>query len=71
VEVVVLLVALIVLDVVALRCGADSRDGFRVFGAGGGAGGGGGGGEHPQCRVRVWWAEPASEGRRAEAGAPW
>jgi hypothetical protein len=67
VEVVVLLVALIVLDVVALRCGADSRDGFRVFGAGGG----GGGGERPQRRVRVWWAEPASEVRRAEAGAPW
>jgi hypothetical protein len=64
VEVVVLLVALIVLDVVALRFGADSRDGFRVFGAGGG-------GEHPQRRVRVWWAEPVSEVRRAEAGAPW
>jgi hypothetical protein len=55
VEVVVLLVALVVLYVVALRCGADSRDGFRVFGAGGG-------GERPQRRVRVWWAE---------AGAPW
>jgi hypothetical protein len=34
VEVVLLLLALIVLDVLSLRCGADSRDGFRVFGAG-------------------------------------
>jgi hypothetical protein len=64
VEVVVLLLALIVLDVLSLRLGADSRDGFRVFGAARGGG-------RPERRVRVWWAEPAGEGRRAEAGAPW
>jgi hypothetical protein len=63
VEVVLLLLALIVLDVLSLRCGADSRDGFRVLGAGRGG--------HPERRVRVWWAEPASEGRRAEVAAPW
>ena len=62
-EVVLLLLALIVLDVLSLRGGADSRDGFRVFGAGRGG--------RPERRVRVWWAEPASEGRRAEVAAPW
>ena len=61
VEVAIVLVALIILDVLAFRFGADSRDGF---GRRGGACEGRG-------RVRVWWADPERERRPAEAPAAW
>jgi hypothetical protein len=60
VEAVIVLVALVVLDVLALRFGADSRDGFRSRGA-----------TRPEGRVRVWWADVDRERRPAEAPAMW
>ena len=58
-EVAIVLVALIILDVLAFRFGADSRDGF-----GRRAGG------PREGRSRVWWAERERERRPAEAPAP-
>lgn len=60
-EVAIVLVALIILDVLAFRFGADSRDGF---GQRDGAREGWG-------RGRVWWAPPERERRPAEAPATW
>ena len=54
-EVVLLLLALIVLDVLSLRCARDSRDGFRVFGARRGG--------HPERRVGL-------VGRAGRRGTP-
>jgi hypothetical protein len=59
VEVAIVLVALIILDVLAFRFGADSRDGFGRRDGGAREG-----------RSRVWWAEPQRERRAAEAPPP-
>src|SRR5262245_17046722 len=63
VEVAIVLVALIILDVLAFRFGADSRDGFGRRDGGAPAGRG-------RARARVWWAEPERE-RPGEAPATW
>lgn len=60
VEVAIVLVALIILEVLAFRFGADSRDGFGRRGAREGRG-----------RVRLWWADPEQKRRPAEAPAAW
>jgi hypothetical protein len=62
VEAAIVLVALIILDVLAFRFGADSRDGFGLRDGGRGEG---------QRRGRVWWADPERERRPAEAPAAW
>jgi hypothetical protein len=62
VEVAIVLVALIILDVLAFRFGADSRDGFGRRPAGA---------PEARGRVRVWWAERERERRPAEAPTAW